>query len=133
MVAGVVLSGAKPVFLSPEVNEIGIALGVTADQIQAACSPSRGQGGTADQSNLLRYYLRLGCVGYDSSPLSAAFAVDEAHGPHFYFHPGLPPGALTLGADACAQGAHKTLCSLTQVLGCISKAHGWTASGCRLR
>ncbi|HHT70236.1 MAG TPA: aminotransferase class I/II-fold pyridoxal phosphate-dependent enzyme [Firmicutes bacterium] len=116
MVAGVVLSGAKPVFLSPEVNEeFGIALGVTADQIQAAW-----QAYPEAKAALLinpTYYgttCDLGALATIAHRYQRPLLVDEAHGPHFYFHPGLPPGALTLGADACAQGAHKTLCSLTQ-------------------
>ncbi|MFA5537273.1 MAG: decarboxylase, partial [Bacillota bacterium] len=40
--------------------------------------------------------------------------VDEAHGGHFPFHPGLPPSALALGADLVVQGSHKTSGSLTQ-------------------
>ncbi len=40
--------------------------------------------------------------------------VDEAHGAHFQFHPDLPPTALSLGAAACAQSAHKVLGVLTQ-------------------
>lgn len=44
----------------------------------------------------------------------AVLLVDEAHGAHFAFHPALPAPALSQGADACAQGAHKVLGSLTQ-------------------
>lgn len=40
--------------------------------------------------------------------------VDEAHGAHFRFHPDMPPTALSLGAAATAQSAHKTLGVLTQ-------------------
>ncbi|NMB47120.1 MAG: hypothetical protein GX998_12030 [Firmicutes bacterium] len=40
--------------------------------------------------------------------------VDEAHGVHFRFHPDLPPTALSLGAAASAQSAHKLLGVLTQ-------------------
>lgn len=40
--------------------------------------------------------------------------VDEAHGSHFAFHPGLPSTALELGADAVVQSLHKTGGSLTQ-------------------
>src|SRR5690606_20708734 len=39
--------------------------------------------------------------------------VDEAHGAHFAFHPDLPPTALSAGADAVVQSAHKTLPALT--------------------
>jgi arginine decarboxylase len=40
--------------------------------------------------------------------------VDEAHGAHFALHSGLPPTALSCGADACVQSTHKMLGSLTQ-------------------
>lgn len=34
--------------------------------------------------------------------------IDEAHGAHFYFHPGFPEPALPGGADAVVHGLHKT-------------------------
>ncbi|ATY83600.1 arginine decarboxylase [Kyrpidia spormannii] len=40
--------------------------------------------------------------------------VDEAHGGHFPFVQGSPPGALASGADAVVQSWHKTMGSLTQ-------------------
>jgi arginine/lysine/ornithine decarboxylase len=45
----------------------------------------------------------------------ALLLVDEAHGAHFAFAPGLlPPSAMASGADLCVQSAHKTLPALTQ-------------------
>ena len=45
----------------------------------------------------------------------ALLLVDEAHGAHFAFAPGLlPPTALGSGADVVVQSAHKTLPALTQ-------------------
>jgi arginine decarboxylase len=40
--------------------------------------------------------------------------VDQAWGPHFGFHPSLPPSALALGADAVLTSTHKIVGSLTQ-------------------
>ncbi|MGI6038038.1 MAG: aminotransferase class I/II-fold pyridoxal phosphate-dependent enzyme [Limnochordia bacterium] len=40
--------------------------------------------------------------------------VDEAHGPHFPFHPQLPPSACALGANYVVHSAHKLLGALTQ-------------------
>lgn len=40
--------------------------------------------------------------------------VDQAHGAHFGFHPGFPPGAVTQGADLVIHSVHKTLPSPTQ-------------------
>ena len=39
--------------------------------------------------------------------------VDEAHGPHFGFHPAFPFSALQAGADVAVQSAHKMLSALT--------------------
>jgi arginine/lysine/ornithine decarboxylase len=39
--------------------------------------------------------------------------VDEAHGPHFGFHPTFPRSALAAGADAVVHSAHKMLSALT--------------------
>lgn len=40
--------------------------------------------------------------------------IDEAHGPHFGFHPQLPKAALRYGVDMVAQSTHKLLGALTQ-------------------
>ncbi len=40
--------------------------------------------------------------------------IDEAHGPHFAFHPDLPDSALSAGADIAVQSAHKVLSAFTQ-------------------
>lgn len=40
--------------------------------------------------------------------------VDEAHGPHFRFHPELPMSAVQAGADMVIQSTHKILSSLSQ-------------------
>jgi arginine decarboxylase len=40
--------------------------------------------------------------------------VDQAWGPHFGFHPDLPPGALSQGADAVLTSTHKIVGALTQ-------------------
>jgi arginine decarboxylase len=40
--------------------------------------------------------------------------VDQAWGPHFGFHPDLPPSALAQGADAVLTSTHKIVGSLTQ-------------------
>jgi arginine/lysine/ornithine decarboxylase len=39
--------------------------------------------------------------------------VDEAHGPHFGFHPAFPISALQAGADVVVQSTHKMLSAMT--------------------
>jgi lysine decarboxylase len=46
--------------------------------------------------------------------MGGIFIADEAHGNHAYFHEGLGPGALALGADCSCQSLHKMSGSLTQ-------------------
>jgi arginine decarboxylase len=41
-------------------------------------------------------------------------AVDEAHGPHFRFHPRFPMSAVEAGADLIVQSTHKILSAMTQ-------------------
>ena len=40
--------------------------------------------------------------------------VDQAHGPHFLFHPSLPTSAMEAGADICVESTHKLISGLTQ-------------------
>lgn len=113
---GLVLSGAWPVWLEPELEpDFGIALGVEPARVAEALEREPG----AEALLLLspNYY----GVAPDLVPAvrlahgrGLPVLVDEAHGPHFGFHPALPPPALRLGADASAQGAHKLLGGLTQ-------------------
>ncbi|MEW6547183.1 MAG: aminotransferase class I/II-fold pyridoxal phosphate-dependent enzyme [Bacillota bacterium] len=114
--AGLVLSGAHPIYVQPELDsELGISMGVEAHAVAAALethpearavlvvSPTY-YGVTSDLEALAAL-----AHSYDVPLL-----VDEAHGPHFRFHPALPTPALEAGADAAAQGIHKILSGLTQ-------------------
>lgn len=56
----------------------------------------------------------LGAVVRAAHDRGVPVLVDEAHGPHYGFHPSLPPPALRLGADLVAQSTHKILGALTQ-------------------
>ena len=59
----------------------------------------------------------------------AALVVDQAWGPHFGFHPDLPPSALAQGADAVLTSTHKIVGSLTQsAMLHVARRPGWTAA-----
>ncbi|MEW6400073.1 MAG: aminotransferase class I/II-fold pyridoxal phosphate-dependent enzyme, partial [Bacillota bacterium] len=114
--AGLILSGAHPVYVQPELDaEFGIGMGVEAATIAAALEAHPGvravlvvnptyYGVTAD----------LQAIAAVTHRHDIPLLVDEAHGPHFRFHPALPTPALEAGADAAAQGVHKILSGLTQ-------------------
>jgi lysine decarboxylase len=140
--AALVLSGARPRFIEPEVLPECGALGLTVDAIEeaitgVACPRLRGHAEAANgmaTSEDLRGHAtqhakpsavlltRPTYYGLcrDISDISAVcrlhnipLLVDEAHGPHFRFLPeGSPRPALDEGADLVAQSCHKTLGSL---------------------
>jgi len=116
--AALVLSGARPKFIEPEVLPQCGALGISGENVAAALRAASAEAETPSAVLLTRptYY----GLARDLSDVSAAcrrhgvpLLVDEAHGPHFRFLPeGGPRPALDEGADLVAQSCHKTLGSL---------------------
>ncbi len=116
ILAGVILSGARPVFMVPEVDgELGIAMGLDPARVRGGLRRHPGARGVLIMNPT--YY---GVCGDIHALVAAAHdadkpaLVDEAHGPLFHFHEALPPSSLDAGADACAQGMHKIAGGLTQ-------------------
>ncbi|WP_263974825.1 aminotransferase class I/II-fold pyridoxal phosphate-dependent enzyme [Leptolyngbya sp. BL0902] len=116
VVAGLVLAGARPVFVEPEyAPDLGLALGLPAGTVAEALahhpdaravlvvSPTY-HGMTSD----------LEAIAAIAHRHSIPLLVDEAHGPHFAFHPDLPAPALHQGADLVVQSTHKVLSALSQ-------------------
>ncbi|NER79371.1 MAG: aminotransferase class V-fold PLP-dependent enzyme, partial [Leptolyngbya sp. SIO1D8] len=116
VLAALILSGARPVFLSPAYDtQWDLAYGITRESVASAfeqhpdlravvmVSPSY-QGICSDVATICG----------DVHARSAVVIVDEAHGPHLRFHPQFPPGAISGGADLVIQSTHKVLSALTQ-------------------
>ncbi len=115
-ITGLILSGAIPIYIQPEINEdLGIAMGVSVDAVRKAIEVHPDA-----RAVFLIHPTYYGAVSDLASIIeiahrnNMAVLVDEAHGAHFPFHPRLPAGAMELGADACAVSTHKTGGSLTQ-------------------
>jgi arginine/lysine/ornithine decarboxylase len=113
---GLVLSGARPVYVVPEVDELfAIPLGPTVEAlVEEIRRHPRARAVVLTSPN---YY----GVSPDIKTLVAAAhdygriaVVDEAHGAHLPFHEALPPSALEARADVVVSGAHKTLPAMTQ-------------------
>ena len=116
LVDGLVLSGGMPTFVAPEYDaELGMAHGVTPEALRDALE--RAGGAAAVFLVSPTYYGMaadvVGCaaVAHDAG---VPLIVDQAWGPHFGFHPDLPPSALAQGADAVLTSTHKMVGSLTQ-------------------
>lgn len=116
VVSGLILSGAVPVFVHPDYDpEWDLVQGVTAAAVAKALT----------QHPDARAVLLVSPTYHGICSEVAAIAtlvhnhnlpllVDEAHGPHFAFHPEFPPAALHCGADLAIQSTHKVLGALTQ-------------------
>ncbi len=116
ILAAIVLSGARPVFVPvPYDSYLGISMGCDVDSVKSCAELNRHA-----KAALLVNPTYYG-TAVDLTPIASVLhkkniplLVDEAHGPHCRFHPGLPKPALDSDADAVAQGAHKILGAFTQ-------------------
>jgi Arginine/lysine/ornithine decarboxylases len=113
---GMVLSGIKPVYIPCVVQpELGIALGVQAEQIEALLALHSDVKGVFITSP--SYYgtcCDIAGIAAVVHKWGKILMVDEAHGAHFPFHPLYPHSALQDGAQAAVNGLHKTWPVLTQ-------------------
>ncbi|MCY6371458.1 aminotransferase class I/II-fold pyridoxal phosphate-dependent enzyme [Clostridium ganghwense] len=115
-VAGLILSGAMPIYIQPEINQdLGIAMGITVEEIKKAIKEHPDAkavlinnptfyGAASDLKEIVK-------IAHENN---IAVLVDEAHGAHLNFHEELPTSAMVAGADMCANSMHKTGGSLTQ-------------------
>ncbi|MBU5590819.1 aminotransferase class I/II-fold pyridoxal phosphate-dependent enzyme [Clostridium sp. MSJ-4] len=114
--AGIILSGAVPVYMQPELDkDVGIAQGVTPETVEA----------TLREHPEAKAVLIINPTYYGVSTDIKKIAdivhsydipliVDEAHGPHLSFNDKLPMSAIEAGADICSQSTHKIIGALTQ-------------------
>ncbi len=115
-VSGLILSGAVPVYVSPTYSAAwDMPLGVAPEAIATALTAH------PDAKAVLlvspTYYgvcSDLKAIAQLTHQHGIPLIIDEAHGPHFAFHPELPPTALSAGADIAVQSAHKVLSAFTQ-------------------
>ncbi|HLP87113.1 MAG TPA: aminotransferase class I/II-fold pyridoxal phosphate-dependent enzyme [Nostocaceae cyanobacterium] len=116
VISGLILSGAMPIFVEPEYDEIlDIAHSITPAGVQAALEKH------PDAKAVLTVYPTyygvcgdLEAIAQITHQYHIPLLVDEAHGAHFHFHPDLPTPALVAGADLTVQSIHKTLGAMTQ-------------------
>jgi lysine decarboxylase len=116
IVDGLVLSGGRASFVSPEYDEeLGMAHGVTPAALEAALrrSPDIHAAFIVSPTYYGMAADVAGCAEV-AHAAGAALIVDCAWGSHFGFHPSLPESPLRQGADAVLSSTHKIVGSLTQ-------------------
>jgi len=114
--AGIILSGAVPVYMQPELDKkVGIAHGVSPETVEATLKQH------PDAKAVLIINPTYYGVATDIRKIvdivhsyDIPLIVDEAHGPHLGFNKKLPMSAIEAGADICAQSTHKIIGALTQ-------------------
>lgn len=115
-IAGLILSGAIPIFLHPEYDPVlDIAHSITPEAVQSALQ--RHPDAKAVLTVYPTYYGVCGnlkAIAQITHQYNIPLLVDEAHGAHFAFHPQLPTPALAAGADLTVQSIHKVLGAMTQ-------------------
>ncbi|MBH8575912.1 aminotransferase class I/II-fold pyridoxal phosphate-dependent enzyme [Nostocaceae cyanobacterium CENA369] len=115
-IAGLILSGAVPIFINPEYDSVlDIAHSITPNAVQFALQQH------PDAKAVLTVYPTyygvcgdLAAIAHITHQYNIPLLVDEAHGAHFAFHPELPTPALAAGADLTVQSTHKVLAAITQ-------------------
>lgn len=116
VINALVLCGAIPVYVNPEVNQkLGISLGMEVEKVRQAIEENPDA--VAVFINNPTYY---GICSDIKTITEMAHAhgmkvlADEAHGTHLYFGEDLPMSAMEAGADMAAVSMHKSGGSLTQ-------------------
>jgi arginine decarboxylase len=129
--AGLVLSGSRPVWVAPAVDEArGVALGHPVEAIEAALAAEPDA-----RAVLLVEPSWLGVVSHVGRIAELAHArgipliCDQAWAGHFGFHPDVPASALALGADAVAISTHKALTSFTPGAVLLARDSGYLDLG----
>ena len=111
-----VLCGAVPVYVNPEMNaKLGISLGMEIDQVARAIEDNPDA--KAVLVNNPTYYgicSDLRAIVKLAHSRGIKVLTDEAHGTHLYFGENLPVCGMAAGADMSAISMHKSGGSLTQ-------------------
>ncbi len=115
-IAGLILAGAVPIFIAPEYDPgLDLVYSITPAAVAAALEQY------PDAKAVMMVYPTYEGVCGDVAAIAQVahqsqipLLVDEAHGPHFAFHPDLPISALAAGADLSVQSTHKVLAAMTQ-------------------
>ncbi len=114
--AGIILSGAIPVYMQPELDKkLGIAQGVTPQTVENTLKENpHAKAVLIINPTYYGVATELEAIAEIVHSYEIPLIVDEAHGPHLAFSDKLPMSAMEAGADLCAQSTHKIIGAMTQ-------------------
>ncbi|MBD1383522.1 aminotransferase class I/II-fold pyridoxal phosphate-dependent enzyme [Metabacillus arenae] len=112
---GILLAGAKPVFLGPEYDLDAKAATIVKEEIvlEALCRFPHAKALILTNPTYFGHSCQLDKIVKAAHEKSIPVLVDEAHGAHFVLGEPFPPSALKAGADVVIHSAHKTLPAMT--------------------
>lgn len=116
VLTGIVLSGALPVFMTPELDyNLGIAHGVSVETVKHNLDlHPDAKGVLVINPTYYGVSADLKAIVELAHSRHVPVLVDEAHGVHLNFHEQLPLSAMQAGADMAATSVHKLGGSMTQ-------------------
>lgn len=107
---GLVLSGALPVYIPPEILPCNIAAGITTESLEKAFENHPDIKAVLVTSPTYEGFVSdINSLAECAHKHNAILIVDETHGAHFAFSDNFPKTAMELGADISIQSWHKTL------------------------
>ncbi len=116
LLLGFVLADLEPCWLPTRVDRVtGMPVGVAVEDVEAALAANPdARAVMVTEPGYLGTLSDLPGIIEVAHRRDVPVIVDQAWGAHFGYHPGLPPNALSLGADAMVTSIHKVLLGYTQ-------------------
>ncbi len=116
IVTGLIISGAQPLWLTPNrLEEWGLWGSVDAQQVEQMLKANDDVGLVWITNPTYEGVMSdIGAISKVCKKYNVPLVVDEAHACLWYFSDELPAGALELGADAVLHSLHKTGGSMSQ-------------------
>ena len=116
LLAGLILSGAWPVFVEPTIDESWqIAVNVPLERSAAASAAhSDARAGFVTSPSYNGFCADVTGLAAAAHEAGLPLVVDQAWGAHLRFSPALPADAMAAGADAAVVSVHKLLSGLSQ-------------------
>jgi arginine/lysine/ornithine decarboxylase len=123
LMAGLIYSGARPVYLIPEIDRgRDLPLDISPTSVAHALSAHPDARAVVLVSpSYVGVTSDLAAIADVCHAADVPLLVDEAWGPHFHFHSDLPLSAMQSGADAAVSSTHKMLAALTQASTLVAK------------